>query len=163
MAREYRKIKIKKTDQPVIEFMEADSEGTDVDVIKAYRERVHPDFNAAMDGLALHLAVLTGYTKREAVKDKDFQGISTNFVVRGFSIGGFNEDEGIVISGHVILPSGKAVILNSPFERFNDESPNAYPFMHLLLAQLIKIKDEANKFMDGEKFYPKEQLEMEMA
>ncbi len=154
MSVEIKKVKKTKAERLEITYKKEDADNSSCEVTEKHASRVHVDFNKALDELRVHFGLLTGYIKASDVKQpKDYGKEIDSFHVSGFSIGGEDEDQGIVITGHRILPgSGKAIILNSPFTRFNEDPATRYKFMDELIKVLVDVKDETTKYMGG-KFY----------
>ena len=99
---------------------------------------VHPDLMAKFRKLDEHLAAMTN--QREADGK-----ISDQVVCRAFSLRGDDEGEGVVLSGHRILPNGKALILNSPFIRFDDD--DAYSSLEELVDHINECEEEVKHYL----------------
>ena len=80
--------------------------------------------------------------------------------VSSYAIGGPDDDRGIVISGHRILPNSKALIMNTPFTRFEDSDNNGYKYIDELKDILDEIEAEIIQYLDG-KHAPEAQTAME--
>lgn len=160
---EIKNVKITKADRAVIVYKKSEVDGATSEVTENHHSKVHEDFKNALAQLAVHFGVLTGYIKSSDVKDPALYGKDVDsFHVSGYSIGGEDEDQGIVIKGYRILPgSGKAVILNSPFTRFNEGDETRYKHMDHLINLIENARDEATKYLGG-KFAPEPQLALEL-
>lgn len=126
--------------------------------------KAHQDFIKTLPPLAAHYAILTGYIKPGPIKDitKLDDPILADFHISGFHISGDDEDESIIITGHRIVPeSGKAVILNSPLRRFNEDDKTRYKFMDELLLAVAYAKEEAIEYIGG-KVYKEPQMQLEL-
>lgn len=147
------KAKIVKGETVEINYTEINDKGDRVKASKSLKAPMHDDLKQAFKNLAIHLAVMTGYVSSKQVKDiatpKEEQ--TEKFHVTSYSIGGTDEDQGVVISGHHKLPNGKAVILNIPFERFNVKEESRYVFMDDLQERLDRVEVELKAFFDGSK------------
>ncbi len=114
--------------------------------------KVHPDLLEKMKELEVHLALRCGYTTVKAVGKHPEECDIENFHVSGYSIGGKEGAEGVVITGHHLPPLGGAVILNSPFIRFEiEDEAKAYPFIDQLRNALDELEAEVKAYMDGSK------------
>lgn len=114
---------------------------------------VHPDCRAAFKALAIHLALLCDYISTKQIKEIDkYDPVhSEKFNVTGVSIGGGEGEEGVVLTGHKITAKGKAVILNSPFTRFEEADDTAYRYVDDLRAKVDAVINEAKAYMDGKR------------
>ena len=154
---EIKSVKIKDS-KPFISYFQLDENGNH-EAEQDYKKgpKCHEDFINKLNALAIHYALLTYYLNLGPIKKvenyDDKSQILDSFKVGGFHIGGKDEDQGIVIVGHRILPNGKAQILNSPFYRFNEDDATRYKFMDELQLALEDCKDEAKLYISGEKVY----------
>ena len=117
---------------------------------------IHEDLKFSFDKLHRHLAILCDEVK--APKKGDFAGIQfPEFGVRGFSIGGNDENEGVTISG---WKEGKygTVNLNTPFTKFEDTE---YPFISDLGGDIQSAVFEVEQYLFEGKRAPEKQLEMD--
>lgn len=120
---------------------------------------VHDDLKTSFQNLAIHLAILTGYVSVKQIKNIEtpkpelFEG----FHVNGISVKS-GDDPGVVISGHRILDNGKAVILNTPFTRFEEGEESAYKFTDDLQAKINRAVGETSAYEDGSKLGDDPQL-----
>lgn len=124
---------------------------------------VHPDLKSALGLLAIHMAIMTDYVTNKQVKniEKHDSELCKDFTISGYSIGGDEGDEGIVISGHKILKNGKALILNTPFARFEEGDETRYAFMEDLMNCVSRIEKEVLSYLDGSKKASPAQMQME--
>lgn len=129
--------------------------GDEVVGVETHKAIIHRDLKGALDGLAVHLAVMVGF-----VSPVDIPTIShpdktkvEKFFVKGYSIGG-DEGEGtrgVIISGRKILSNGMAHNYNTPFYRFEQAPESRYTFMDDLIARLTDIETEIMSYLDGSK------------
>src|SRR5688572_6655917 len=78
----------------------------------------HQDLIDAINALASHYALLLDYATEKNYKEtKELE----NITVTGYSIGGKEDDQGIMIFGHRLTKRGKAASCNTPFERFDED------------------------------------------
>lgn len=113
---------------------------------------VHKDLIQSFQNLAIHLAILTGYVSVKQVKNIETPKpeLVDGFWVNSISVKG-GDDPGAVISGHRILENGKAVILNTPFQRFEEGEETAYKFTEDFVDKIERAEKETNYFVDGTK------------
>lgn len=113
---------------------------------------VHADLVQAFQNLAIHLAILTGYVSVKQVKNVETPKPE---LVDGYWINSLSvksgDDPGVVISGHKVLETGKAVILNTPFQRFEEGEESAYKFTDDLVDKIERAEKEVNAYVDGTK------------
>jgi len=147
------KAKIVKDAGMEIHFIETEKDNLKVPKWEKCPAIPHADLTIAWEALAIHLAVMTGYVKPGDVKNiwKPKPEQVEGFKITSFSLGGDEEKEGIVLSGHRILWNKKAVILNTPFYRFEEQDATRYQFMDELDEALETLRDEINLFMKGTK------------
>jgi hypothetical protein len=117
---------------------------------------VHDDLKDAFGVLHKHLAILcdevTTPTKAK------YEGLECiEFTVKGFSIGGNDENEGVTITG---AKEGKygLVNLNTPFTKWTSTD---YPYAAELAADIETAVYEVNEYLFNGKRAPERQLEME--
>lgn len=117
---------------------------------------VHQDLKDAFAALHRHLAILCDEEKAPknsaAFENAEFE----KFGVRGFSIGGNDENEGVTISG---FKEGKygLVNLNTLFTKFESED---YPFISELNNDLDACIVEVEEYLFAGKRAPEQQLEL---
>lgn len=163
MELQIKKVKIDKKGIPEIDYVEVREDGKNPNIAHEGKGTAHDDLINAVRELAPHYALITGYAAfNKGLKLDSLKAGVDNFKVSGYSIGGQDEDEGITIMGHIIVPwSGKAVIINSPFQRFGEEEGNKayYKFIDRLAEVVEKIVEEAILYIGG-KFKPEAQQEL---
>lgn len=127
---------------------------------------VHQDLVDAFKNLHKHLPILCDYVKATKIKPEMFgEADPTNdwivdFEVTGFSIGGSDENEGVVLIGNKSLKSGKQVNLTSPFIKFNDEEE--YKYCGELSSDIYAVVNEVKEYLFNKKRAPKAQLSLEL-
>lgn len=102
---------------------------------KFAQNRCHPDLIKGMQGLAVHLAVLTEYILPKKSKDADEV---SKFVVTGFRIRSSKSGEELVITGFRKIKRGRPSIING-FCKIDPDSDDAY---ELLPDVLLKLNGE---------------------
>lgn len=157
-----KKVKLTKQGRLEIKYIKKEADNSSSEVEEKHSSKAHKDFTDALDKMRIHLAMLFGFMKPTEVKDpvSYMTGVG-DYHVQSFSIGGEDEDQGIVISGYRILPSGKAAILNTPFTRFNEDEATRYKHMDALLKVVAEVREETVKYMGG-KFEEDAQLSLNL-
>jgi hypothetical protein len=146
--------KIKKGQGLLLSLEEKDRRGDDVNDQKNHKGLIHPDLKAAFNRLRPHLAIMCGYVKSIQVEDIAMpdESLFDNFHVHAYSIGGNEDSEGVVISGHYIVPeSGLSVTLNTPFRRMEQAPDTRYIFMDDVVAAIRTIEQEVAMFLNGKR------------
>lgn len=155
MSMTFQKVRLHKTKKGnglVLTYEKQEGDET-FDVIETHKAIIHKDLQAALDVLAIHLAVSCNYVKARQVKDiaSGERELAEKFHINGYSIGGDDENPGIMILGHHTCPDGLAVILNSPFRKIDVAPESRYTFMDDLVARVEVIESEINQYLDGSK------------
>lgn len=155
MEQEIIKVRLHKTKKGngiVLTYKRKDN-GDDVDGSETHKALIHQDLQAGIDSLAIHLAILTFYVKTGQVEDiaRPDPALSETFHVNGYSIGGDDDNPGITITGHHNGPNNLAVILNTPFRKFDESPVTRYEFMDDLQARVRVIESEIESYLNGDK------------
>jgi hypothetical protein len=117
---------------------------------------VHEDLKLAFQKLHTHLAILTDEVTTP--KKKDFESCEfPEFEVRGFSIGGSDENEGVTISGSKEGKYG-LVNLNTPFCKWENAE---YPFSRELTNEVYSAIHEVEAYLFEGKRAPETQMSMD--
>lgn len=117
---------------------------------------VHEDLKCAFQKLHRHLAILCDEVK--APKEKDFETVEyPDFKVRGFTIGGSDDNEGVTVSGYKEGKYG-IVNLNTPFTKYENDD---YHFSSQLAEDIQQCVYEVDQYLFHEKRAPEQQLELE--
>lgn len=139
-----KKIKLVKAGEKMHVGFEETGDNPSVVPKKLFHNRCHPDLIRAVNALAVHLAIITEYIpEKNAHKSAEVE----RFIVTGFSIGGKEGEEGVVITGYRKTKSGKTVTLNTPFIRFEEDDKTRYILMSELEERLETIQDEVIQYM----------------
>lgn len=116
---------------------------------------VHDDLKTAFQWLHKHLAILCDQVP--VPNKKAFQQANYDeYIVRGFAIGGKEEDEGVTITGSKTGRFGW-ITLNTPFVRFQDDD---YAYIKDLKTDIEAAKHEVDQYLFHEKRAPEQQLEL---
>lgn len=155
-----KKVKINKG-IPEIDYVELREDNKNPEVTHVGKGIAHDDFINAVSELAAHYALISGYASfTKGLKLNTLKSGVDNFKVSGYSIGGKEDNQGITITGHVIVAwSGKACIVNAPFTLFDESEETKYKFIDQLAEAVEKIEGEAKAYING-KFKPEAQQEI---
>lgn len=121
---------------------------------------IHEDLRSCFQRLVPHFALLTEEVVKSNVIEDAISGILEDepalakFSVTGFTIGGNGDTEGVTLTGHKELESGKLVSFNTPFQLFADED---YEFSEQLARTVGDLQTEVYEYMEG-KQAPKMQV-----
>lgn len=117
------------------------------------KEIVHEDLKTAIDALRIHWAILCGYVQPAQVKDIETppEDLVNDIHIHGFSFGGDDGAEWIIITGHKILSTKKAVNVNTPMTRFEEDEKTAYVFIDDLEEKRARIDKEVRAYIDKSK------------
>lgn len=105
---------------------------------------VHPDLSKAVQALAVHLAILCDFIEPKQSSDTDE---IEKFTVTGYSIGGKEGEEGVIITGMRKTKSGQKYSINSPFTRFDATEESRYILMNDLQSKLDTIEAEVREYL----------------
>lgn len=118
---------------------------------------VHDDLKESFKKLEKHLAVICDEIKTKGKVLADFESDDfTKYHVKGFSISGNDENEGVTIHGHKEGKYGD-VNLNTPFTKWESED---YPFASELSECVENCVYEVEQYLFEGKRAPERQLEM---
>ncbi len=119
---------------------------------------VHDDLKESFQKLHKHLAALCDEI---SVKGKLLDAFDHNdfaqFFVRGFTIAGTDENEGVTVSGYKTGKFGN-VNLNTPFTKWES---NDYPFVGELAIAVEGAVYEVEEYLFNGKRAPEKQIEMD--
>lgn len=121
---------------------------------------IHSDLRNCFKTLIPHFALLTEEVSKE-IGERIFEynepipeEMIHKFSVIGFSIGGTGDGEGVTLIGNKELNTGKRVSFNTPFQRFYDDSENAYPYTRELNEAITATINEVELYMNGKQADP---------
>lgn len=146
---EIKKAKVKNAIFLAYEYVEK-TENYENKISTASDAPIHEDLRNAFDALIPHFALLTEEVSKaevnEAIQYGDKPECLDKFSVSGFTLAGTGDTEGVVISGHKSLESGKVVNFNTPFQLFDDED---YDYSEELVKSIESLKNEVFQYMEG--------------
>ena len=163
MIRKIKKVKIKSNSLEVELTETHETEGGPVtnEVIMKCAGLVHDDLRKAITKLALHMIVICDLRKSELINDDTFthDDISDfdEYKVHGFSTGGEDEHEGVVLIGSRKFTSGKVLNITTPFTKYSDEN-FPYEYEAELYNDIEACVFETELYLQGK--YAVKQLEL---
>lgn len=141
------KAKLLKGDKVEIEFTSRPSAEAKPKTCSEESENApRPSFRKSFDALAVHAALSGEFIPESSIEDIKTVNpeLIKDFTVTGFSLSESKKNgEGVILTGHKTLSSGKILGFNSPIIRFDDDSENAYPHIEELELAIATCKDEA--------------------
>lgn len=147
------KFKLIKGEFPEITFSRIEKDATPTSVKESHKTPVHPDLLNSLKSLCIHLGLICDFLDTKDIKkiEKYDESLIDKFRVTGISIGGSDGEEGVVLTGQKINKKGMAVILNSPFTRFEESPDTAYKFVDDLREKVDVVIEEVKAYMNGSK------------
>ena len=131
------------------------------EVTKKCANLAHDDLLKSFDGLVPHLISICDFKGSEDINRENIEvgmsDIFSDYEVTGFSIGGADEKEGVVLIAQRSFPSGKVLNIVTPFTQYLDED---YEFGSELSAAIENCLFETKEYLFNDKFCFK-QLEMD--
>lgn len=95
------------------------------EILKKCNTLVHDDLLAAFDRLKIHMVKACDFKKSELITKESIENFDlsllSDYRVKGFSIGGEDDNEGVVLIGSREFASGKVLNIITPFIRYADE------------------------------------------
>lgn len=108
------------------------------------KNRVHPDLVKAIQGLRVHLAILSEYLpEKDAHKNADEL---EKFFVSGYALGGADAGAGVTIKGWRSRKRAGVTTLN-PFVLFDEAPESRYALIGDVEAKIKAIEKEVMKYM----------------
>lgn len=129
-----------------------ETDGSTTKDSKALTRPVHQNLKNALAAVAIHWAILVDYLSTRAVPDikKYDPALVEGIKVSGISIGGNDGEEGIMITAQKTSRRKKVIIVNSPFERFEEVADSRYKYMDNLEELVKNIMIRTEKYLSGE-------------
>jgi hypothetical protein len=158
-----RKVKIVKDKTLEVSYVKTEKDKSKTSVSESHAAEVHPDLKTAFSGLNIHLGILSEFIPSTSFEKLDFihPDLVADFRVSGYSIGGDEDDEGVVLTGRKTLKSGKALIMNTPFTRFEEGEETGYKFISELQEGIAVIEKEVLKYLNDGKRAPDNQTSID--
>lgn len=132
------------------------------EILKKCNTLVHDDLIAAFENLKVHMVKACDFKKSELISAETIEDFDINLLsdyhIKGFSIGGEDENEGVVLIGSREFASGKVLNIITPFIRFADEV-DPYEFASELADAVNAAVYEVEQYLFEDKYAIK-QLEI---
>jgi len=163
MQRKIRKAKLKSRSLEVelIETVETENGPISNEVIIKSSGLVHEDLINTFNKLALHMIVICDMKKSELINEENIDefdmSLISDYQVKGFSLGGDDENEGASIIGARKFSSGKVLNIVTPFTKFNDGN-DPYMFNGDFYNDIDAAIYQVDQYLDGK--YAIKQLEL---
>jgi hypothetical protein len=155
------KIKGRSLEVELTETIHTDNGPVTNEVVLKCTGLVHDDLLARFDRMKVHLVKICDLRKADTITDGSIENydlsILDDYEVKGISIGGEEEHEGVVIIGARKFESGKVLNLVSPFTKFTDEHA-PYEFESDLYNDVQACIYEVELYLEGK--YLIKQLEL---
>lgn len=132
------------------------------EILKKCNTLVHDDLVAAFDRLKIHMVKACDFKKSELITDDTIEDFDlsqlSDYRIKGFSIGGEDDNEGVVLIGSREFASGKVLNIITPFIRYADEV-DPYEFAPELADAINAAVYEVEQYLFENKYAIK-QLEI---
>ncbi|MEA5110401.1 hypothetical protein SDC9_36999 [bioreactor metagenome] len=132
------------------------------EILKKCNTLVHDDLIAAFDRLKVHMVKACDFKKSELITGESIENFDlsllSDYRVKGFSIGGQDDNEGVVLIGSREFASGKILNIITPFIRYADEV-DPYEFAPELADAINAAVYEVEQYLFENKYAIK-QLEI---
>lgn len=134
------------------------------EIVKKCNTLVHEDLVKAFSKLKLHLVAICDLRGTDLILEAEtLDSVDMNefreFEVTGFSIGGDDDHEGVVLIGNRRFKSGKVLNLVTPFTKYVDEN-DPYDLVNDLSLDIAAAVYEVEEYLFNNKYAVK-QLEMD--
>lgn len=133
------------------------------EILKKCNTLVHDDLLAAFDRLKIHMVKACDFKKSELITKESIENFDlsllSDYRVKGFSIGGEDDNEGVVLIGSREFASGKVLNIITPFIRYADEV-DPYEFAPELADAVNAAVYEVEQYLFEDKYAIK-QLEID--
>lgn len=164
---DFKKIKYSKSAMSIEvtynEYLEVNEAPVSNEVVKKCNMIVHQDFINALNGLKIHFALLcdlrevSKFPEKYDVDKFDHEQFLDKIVITGITLGGDDNNAGIVIIGQKELPGGGILNLVTPFTRFESD----YVWCVELEEAVKGVCYEAEEYLNGK--WGVRQLELDFA
>jgi hypothetical protein len=145
------KAKIVKKETLSVEYSREEKDKSITIVSEEHRAPIHQDLKNAFIGLHIHFAILSDYVRVKQVKDIDS---FDSDLIEGFSVsclhkGGTEDESYIILTGSKITASGRAVTINTPILKIEEESEKGYKYLDELLERVEHVENEVKEYLRG--------------
>lgn len=141
-----KRIKLLKDNKLEIGFSRTEN-GETVHVTEKHNAIAHPDLMGKLRALNVHLGVLSETIEAPKSLKKYPAELVEMLTTTAYSIGGKDDDEGIVLTGQKKLSTGKVLIMNTPFIRFDEVE--IYRHVEHLRTTLDELEAEVVQYLEG--------------
>lgn len=157
-----RKAKVKDASAEV-SYEILNEDGYRSEIVAKHSYPPHKDLLEAFGILRKHLVCLCDLREADLIHAEGDMELFDHekldkFTVTSFTIGGYDEYEGVVITGQKRLKSGKVLNLNTPFSLWMDEN-DPYEYEDCLYNDVARCIFEVEEYLNGKTAI--KQLEMQ--
>lgn len=142
---EIKKVRLKSNGKLEVGYVKTEGEMTINVPIAKYSTQTHQDLRVALANLRVHYKALS-----EQITEK---GKTDEFTVTGYTVGGKEGDEWVILTGYRTLSNGQAFNYNTPLTRFqaSDEEGEGklYKDIKKLIKALESVDNEVLEYMEG--------------
>ena len=154
------KIEDRTLEVELLETVTVEGAGTATnEIIKKCKTLVHDDLIARFDKLKIHLVKICDFKKADMITQDNAEEFNLNdlaeYQIKGFSIGGDDESEGVVLIGSRTFDSGKVLNIVTPFTKFSDDV-DEYELASELAQDIEAAKYEVEQYLFAEKWAVKQ-------
>lgn len=155
------KLKSRSLEVELTETVETDNGQVTNEVIMKCAGLVHDDLRKVFQRLVLHMILVCDLKKADHINLDTFEMDNLSefddYEVKGFTIGGQDDHEGVVIIGSRKLDNGKVLNIVTPFTKFTDEHA-PYDYESELFNDIQACLYEVEQYLEGK--YAIKQLEL---
>jgi len=147
------KVRLIKKEFLKIGFSRIEVDGSTTSVSEDHKAPVHIDLKSRFKSLSPHLGLLCDYLSTRQIKDINNYDpeLVESFIVTGISIGGGDDNDGIILSGYKLTKSGRAIILNTPFTLIEEVEETRYRYMDSLMEKVKELIKEVELYLGGKR------------
>lgn len=142
---------VKKGEALSVEYSRQERDKSITIVSEEHKAPVHTDLKNAFLGVAIHFAILSDYVKVKQVKDiRDYD----SDLIEGFNVstihrGGAEDEEYIILTGSKITATGRAVTINTPILKIEEEGDKGYKYIEQLIERVAHVESEVKEYLSG--------------
>lgn len=145
------KMKLVKKEKLSVEYSRVEKDRSVTIISEDHAAEVHQDLKDAFIGLYIHFAILSDYLTVKQVKDiRTFDSdLIEPFTVSCVHQGGAEDESYIILTGSKITASGRAVTINTPILKIQEEEEKGYKYLPELLERIKQVEKEVREYLQG--------------
>ena len=121
------------------------------EVVRKSSQVVHADLKETLNRLRIHMVCICEQPEAGLLNDKNIFDFDPdqleNYEITGYSISGYDESRGVVITGKKLLKTGMVLNINTPFTKFEDE--DGYKYGGALASDIEACNYEVEAHLNG--------------